>query len=384
MEHLIDKGLLLLLSILPLLSSAPGNTAVLTFWTAILLTALHTFFADWRLQFFCAILQGALPFLLPEAACFLPLAVYALCGRLPQPSHSDSVSLPVFKQQQTVLFCRLLRIFGFLLCTFTLLMMSASRGLTFFCYLLSSCFAAGLLRSKTDTNQLLRSQYNQTRDDDTELQLLLKERNRTLLEKQDNEIYTATLRERNRISREIHDNVGHMLTRSILMVGALRTICHDAALSGPLQQLNDTLDEAMNSIRRSVHDLHDDSVNLEESLRTLLDDFQFCPITLHYTMSPVLPRELKYCLIAITKEGLVNIARHSHATAAALSVIEHPGFYQYILSDNGVGADSISAAPATRGIGLENMEARVRALHGTLSIQSQHGFRIHIAIPKAI
>jgi signal transduction histidine kinase len=42
------------------------------------------------------------------------------------------------------------------------------------------------------------------------------------MEKQDYEIYLATLRERNRIAREIHDNVGHMLSRSILQIGALK------------------------------------------------------------------------------------------------------------------------------------------------------------------
>lgn len=62
------------------------------------------------------------------------------------------------------------------------------------------------------------------RDTDTELKLVMEQRNRELLEKQDNEIYLATLRERNRIAREIHDNVGHMLSRSILQVGALATI----------------------------------------------------------------------------------------------------------------------------------------------------------------
>lgn len=44
---------------------------------------------------------------------------------------------------------------------------------------------------------------------------------------QDYEIYLATLKERNRIAREIHDNVGHMLTRSILQLGALSVINKD-------------------------------------------------------------------------------------------------------------------------------------------------------------
>lgn len=51
------------------------------------------------------------------------------------------------------------------------------------------------------------------RDTSTELSLVMREKNRKLLEEQDTEIYMATLKERNRIAREIHDNVGHMLSR---------------------------------------------------------------------------------------------------------------------------------------------------------------------------
>lgn len=63
---------------------------------------------------------------------------------------------------------------------------------------------------------------------------MLQEKNKNLMEKQDYEIYLATLRERNRIAREIHDNVGHMLSRSILQMGALITIHKEEPLHGQL------------------------------------------------------------------------------------------------------------------------------------------------------
>lgn len=71
-----------------------------------------------------------------------------------------------------------------------------------------------------------------------------------------------TLRERNRIAREIHDNVGHMLSRSILQMGALITIHKEEPLHGQLAGVGETLNQAMNSIRESVHDLHDESIDL--------------------------------------------------------------------------------------------------------------------------
>ena len=61
---------------------------------------------------------------------------------------------------------------------------------------------------------------------------MLQEKNKNLMEKQDYEIYLATLRERNRIAREIHDNVGHMPSRSILQMGALITIHKEEPLHG--------------------------------------------------------------------------------------------------------------------------------------------------------
>ena len=65
------------------------------------------------------------------------------------------------------------------------------------------------------------------KDDSEERTLLLAEKNKALQEKQNYEIYAATLRERNRIAREIHDNVGHLLSRTILLTGAAKTVNRD-------------------------------------------------------------------------------------------------------------------------------------------------------------
>ena len=59
------------------------------------------------------------------------------------------------------------------------------------------------------------------RDNSHELAMLLTEKHRELLQKQDYEVRLAMLSERGRIAREIHDHVGHLLSRSILQVGAL-------------------------------------------------------------------------------------------------------------------------------------------------------------------
>ena len=189
----------------------------------------------------------------------------------------------------------------------------------------------------------------------------------------------ATLKERNRIAREIHDNVGHVLSRSILMLGAARTMNKEAGLAALLENLEDSLNFAMNSIRSSVHDLHDEAVNLREAEEGLVRDFTFCQAELTYDMTQEIPREVKYCFISITKEALANIMKHSNATRVQLILREHPALYQMCVEDNGTG---VVYDPGNAGIGILNMKDRVKALGGTLQISTRKGFRIFITIPK--
>lgn len=247
-----------------------------------------------------------------------------------------------------------------------------------FFFMVSGSLLGILLAYQARSHELLVREYQRSRDDSTELNLLLKERNRNLLEKQNYEIYTATLKERNRIAREIHDNVGHMLSRSILMIGAMKTILKDDQLKVPLTQLDHTLNDAMDSVRKSVHDLHDDSVDLKDSAESLIASFDFCKVTLTYDMSMNVPKQIKYSFISITKEALSNIMKHSNATSAFITMREHPGLYQLIIKDNGTKSSSASDT----GIGLVNMKDRVSALDGTIQFQTTDGFRIFITVPK--
>lgn len=242
-------------------------------------------------------------------------------------------------------------------------------------------FICHLIRSYAN----LREQFWQMRDAGKELNQLLEEKNKTLIKKQDDEVYTATLKERNRIAREIHDNVGHMLSRSILMVGAMKAVNRDETFEKPLAQLEDTLNMAMTNVRESVHDLYDDSVNLKEVLENLVREYTFCEAGLKYDMSYQVPREIKYSFISIVKEALNNVAKHSDAERVEVVAREHPGLYQLVIEDNGSRADVRDVnreVMPSQGIGIRNMKDRIRALGGTIQIQGNKGFRIYITVPK--
>lgn len=298
-----------------------------------------------------------LPLLLPEALTFVPLLVF------------DAVYLRVFPALlPAVLSLAFVR--------------PAGSALPL---LLGAAVLAAMQAYALYSIASLRRELTETQDDATDKELSLKKEQQALSGKQDAEVYAATLAERNRIAREIHDNVGHLLSRAILLSGALKTVSStDERLAEPLAQLDQSLNEAMDSIRESVHRLYNDSLDLEATAQSLIRDFTFCPVTLEYRCSAATPMEVRYCFLTVLKEALTNIAKHSNATKASVSMTEHPALFQMIVQDDGTqaAAESEKGEDVPRGIGLVGMSERAGALGGTVRFSSENGFRIFLTIPK--
>lgn len=252
-----------------------------------------------------------------------------------------------------------------------------------------TCISAYLSLRTLQWNKL-RFDYNTMRDTSYELSLIAEEKNRHVLENQDYEINLAMLNERNRISKEIHDNIGHLLSRSLLQIGALLTITKEDATKEVLTDLRDSISEGMNSIRASIHNMHDESIDLYSSLYTLVKDFTFCKIHLDYDVESDVPIKLKYCFISTIKESLNNIVKHSNATSVSVVLREHPGLYQLIISDNGTFtkaeryriSQQLNQLASNDGMGLQNIVDRVKGFYGTLRFNLDEGFQTYITIPK--
>jgi signal transduction histidine kinase len=236
-----------------------------------------------------------------------------------------------------------------------------------------------LMRRRTVLLEKLRKEYISLRDSAKELSLQLERNNKELMDKQDYEVHLATLNERNRIARDIHDNVGHILSNAILQTGALLATTADEAEKERLRTLKDTLTAGMDSIRSSIHDLHEESVDLYTEFRRLVDGFNFCRIALDYDVDGNPDKLFKYALIAVVKEALSNIIRHSDATQVTVAMREHPAIYQLIVRDNGSKKDG-----SGDGIGLKNIRQRVESLGGIVNITSDGGFTVFVSIPKEI
>lgn len=215
------------------------------------------------------------------------------------------------------------------------------------------------------------------RDDFVEKERFLAEQNARLEAEKQYEIEIARLQERNRIARDLHDSIGHVLSSSLLQVGALQAVNQDQRLEPLLQTLSQTLDRGMHSARQSLHDLEDASWDFDSELQRCIHQFQFCPLTLHQQIDHPFSTWQGKHVIAIINEALHNVTRHSKATRVQLTLSEQPGFYQLIIADNGPVGKIKSG-----GMGLANMQERVQLLKGHWNLDTQNGFKIHISWPK--
>ena len=361
LNSLLNRLFLLALSCCSLLLIPFDVSFIFMLFVAISISCLNYFLEKSTFRIVSVVLFAVVSCFFPYGFCFFPLLAY------------DILSVK--------------SIFAFLPYLLAFILRREALDLAPWLFLLVGLGSTILLYYHTSLYETLEEQFKKSRDDSTELQTLLKEKNLSLIQKQDAEIYAATLKERNRIAREIHDNVGHLLSRSILMTGALKATNRDEALASNIQVLEETLTLAMDSIRDSVHDLHDRSVDLHGTLLQLIQDFWQYNITLDYDIQSGIPANIKYTYIAIIKEGLSNIIKHSDATKVMLVLREHPSLYQLILHDNGtvVLGHPHRTAPTDdkfSGIGLINIRERVEALNGNIQITNDNGFRIFITIPR--
>ncbi len=354
MKQFIDKSLLIILCCF---FSSNSPVTVIAVLTVVSVSSVCQYSGKGRVSLAAEIVYIVLCFMIPEFAYMLPAVIYDFMS---ERRYAAAVAAGITIAA------------GF--STGDIINVSAVIVL---------CGLSLWLQSKTCSMEELQHKYIVSRDNSAELNMLLKENNFRLRENQDYEVRLATLKERNRIAREIHDNVGHLLSRSILQVGALQVVEDEDFRREGLAGLNETLSSAMDSIRQSVHDLHDDSTDLRMAVKEAVKPLAVkgLDIRLECDFSESIPNKIKLCLISVVKEAVSNIIKHSDADKITFILREHPGLYQLVIEDNGCCSEKISE----NGIGLSNMRERIQELGGIIRFTSgKQGFKIFISIQKRI
>ena len=245
--------------------------------------------------------------------------------------------------------------------------------------------AATLLSLRTAQLGREQERMRRTRDKLQERALAL---NRDLADRQDYEVELATLAERARIAREIHDNVGHQLTRASLQTEALRVVHADEpGIAADFADVKRTVDEALQLVRTSVHALNDNATNLSVRLERIVEGARSDsgPQVELEVMAEHAPANVANCFAAVLREALSNTMRHACAQTVTVRCMEHPSFYQLIVTDDGVGEVQASGRGTAEGMGLASMRERIEALGGTFTAGPRAGaggWRVFATVPK--
>ncbi|UQS82658.1 histidine kinase [Bombilactobacillus folatiphilus] len=222
----------------------------------------------------------------------------------------------------------------------------------------------------------LKRQILQLQDDSFEQQRQLTQQNLALTKASQTQLQLQIANERNRIARDIHDNVGHLLSSSILQVGALSALNQEPVVNESLTNLQITLNQALNSIRTNVHQLQQKAMTLSDGLTLLSKNFQFCPIKIQGTIFQ-LDEQSTQALLAVIKETLTNIIKHTNAKQVVLNFQNLLGFYRLQIKNDGAN-DNYQI-----GMGLTDMMERITEIGGQIHFHvHQHQFLITIILMK--
>lgn len=188
----------------------------------------------------------------------------------------------------------------------------------------------------------------------------------------------ATLQERNRIARDIHDSLGHSLTAlNIQLETALKLWQSNPDKAKTfLDRAKQLGSQSLQDVRQSVSAMRSDPVQgrpLQEAIASLTEDFQrstgISP-TCSLLLERPLPPELHTAVYRIVQESLTNIWKYASATEVQIQLQATSDELYLTVRDNGKG---FNVEANTTGFGLQGMRERTLALGGHLVIDSAPG-----------
>ncbi|MGA0586326.1 sensor histidine kinase [Dyella sp. KRB-257] len=191
----------------------------------------------------------------------------------------------------------------------------------------------------------------------------------------------ATLAERERIGRDLHDLLGHTLS----LVALKSELARKLALRDPglaqreMEEVERVARHALAEVRAAVTGMRRSDLAAELLSARLMLEASGIVFACDGCESLDLPHAIEAPLALVLREAVTNIHRHARATEARIDISSEQGELRMRISDNGCGG------LAAHGNGVSGMRERVRALGGTLAIDSppRKGTTITIAVPVA-
>lgn len=196
--------------------------------------------------------------------------------------------------------------------------------------------------------------------------------------------------EREHLAREMHDELGALLTAAKLDVARIRSKVggDNEPLVQRLVHLSDTLNSVIGLKRKIVEDLRPSSLSnlgLVAALEILVREFgEHTGLAVTTALDDVsLDDEAELTAYRVVQESLTNISKYAQAKEVTVTMRVYDHHLELDISDDGVGFDLDTRLNASHG--FAGMRHRVEALNGTLQVAARvgHGTRIHVVLPRS-
>jgi signal transduction histidine kinase len=194
-------------------------------------------------------------------------------------------------------------------------------------------------------------------------------------------LLTAQEQERSRISRELHDDLNQRLAMLAVDIQGLEAqpATPPESIRQQLHSLHDRIAALSDDVRRMAYDLHPsilEHLGLTATLQSHCREFakrEGIRVLFRRRRVPAaIPQETAVCLYRIAQESLRNVARHSGAERATVTLTGTVEGIRLSARDNGAGFDLQKAKRKGR-LGMVSMEERARLANGTISVKSAPG-----------
>jgi signal transduction histidine kinase len=210
------------------------------------------------------------------------------------------------------------------------------------------------------------------------------------LQRLSSQLLTAQEEERRGIARELHDEVGQVLT-AIKVELSLAQHAVEAAGAPPnlLEDARAITDGALHAVRDLSHLLHPamlDDLGLPAVVAWYIKGFGkrhgVAAELLHERMEERLSAEVESAAYRIVQEALTNVAKHAQAKSCRVFLQRLTNTLLVTIEDDGIGFDPVTAGQlsAARGLGLVSIRERVSQLHGTLRIETGEGKGVRLTV----
>ncbi len=199
--------------------------------------------------------------------------------------------------------------------------------------------------------------------------------------------------ERQRIARELHDDLGSRLTGMKLKIEILQEDlpANAAALSAGLEQVKKGIEGLVGEIRRISSNLRPpvlDDFGLVAAVRLLCKEFEgSSKIAVRFRGDPVRGgnKDAEIGLYRIAQEALTNVAHHARARSVGVRLSQHDEWIRLVVEDDGKGLAKRNGNGRRMGLGLIGMNERAQMLGGSVKITSSpgRGTRVEAEIPAS-